>query len=177
MMLYLAALALAAAALALLGYLSWLLWGAASAPLSRTMEQRRMRLHGERLARGDELLREGRLSPALAAFEQALYPHPGSSAAVASTVQRHHTGLLSRFIAAADRVQGERVRLISLAKVDRLFHQRRGLQDQYLAVLQGSGRQRRREVEREFDQNTESLREALRALSAEVEAAQRIRYH
>jgi len=176
-MLYLAALALTAVALALLVYLSRVLWGASAGPLRRAREQARMRRYAERLSQGDLLLRDGRLSSALAAFESALYPFPAASAAHAGAVQRHHTGLLSRFIAAADHVQGERVRLISLAKVDRLFHQRRALQERYLAVMQGSDRGRRREVESDFAGNTAALREALHALSAEVETAPRALLH
>lgn len=176
-MLYLTAVALTATALALLVYLSRLLWGAGAGPLRRAAEQGRMRRYAERLSQGDRLLGAGQLSPALAMFENALYPLPAGSAAHAGAVQRHHTGLLSRFIAAADQVQGERVRLISLAKVDRLFHQRRVLQDRYLAVVQGGDRNRRREIEREFVDNTAALREALHSLAAEVAMAPRGRLH
>lgn len=176
-MLYIVALALTAAALVILVYLSSALWGAVGGPLLRAVEQGRMRRYSERLSHGDIMLRDGDLSPALAAFEQALYPFPASSSAQAGTVQRHHTGLLSRFIAAADQVQGERVRLISLAKVDRLFHQRRLLQDRYLAVVQGSDRTRRRDLEREFADNTEALRDALHSLALEVESTPRVHLH
>lgn len=176
-MLFLVGLTLALVALALLLYLSRLLWGAGGRPLRNALEGGRMRRYEQRLTRGDVELRGGRLSPALAVFEGALYPFPASSAAFASAVQRHHVGLLSRFIAAADEVQGERVRLISLAKVDRLFHQRRALQDRYLSILQQGERRRRSEVEGEFRDNTRALREALHALAAEVEKAQRVRLH
>jgi hypothetical protein len=176
-MLYLAALALSLAALALLVYLTWLLWGAVAGPLLRAVEQGRMRRYSARLSDGDILLRDGHLSRALAAFEAALYPFPAVSRAQAGVVQRHHTGLLSRFIAAADQVQGERVRLISLAKVDRLFHQRQVLQDRYLAVIQGGDRNRRRGVERELADNTAALRDALHSLALEVETTPRARLH
>jgi hypothetical protein len=170
-MLLLVAILVAGVSLGLLLYLTGLLWNAAAPPLRGIVERRRLQYYSERAARGDQLLRDGELQQALRVFEACLYPNPAMSSALAAAIQRHHTGLLSRFLAAADGLQGERVRLMSLAKADRLFDQRKLLQGRYLAG------DRRRAIDGEFRDNTRALREALHNLADEVIAAQRESLH
>jgi hypothetical protein len=165
------ALALLAAALALVWIILRLLWTAALPPIGTQLERWRFDRCLARVERGDRYLREGELAAALGEFEAAFYPHPTRLAALAEAVNRHHTGLLGRLMAAADQLQDERVRLISLAKVDRLFHERRSLQRRYLTLGESGTRQRRREIERELRQNTRALRTALASLVAEIGAA------
>jgi hypothetical protein len=169
-------LAVVIASIGVLVYLGNILWGAARGPLGTFFERQQFERHLAHAQRGDRLLREGALEQALSAFEASLYPHAPQSAAMAKSIANHHTGLLSRLIAAADQVQGPRVRLISLAKADRLFHERAALQHRYVALRQSGSRQRLRALEQELRTNTRELRTTLNALSAEIASARAVRY-
>lgn len=169
--------AVLAVSIGVLVYLGSILWGAARGPLGAFLERQQFERHSARIERADRLLREGDVAGALLELEAALYPHPPQTAAMARAVANHHTGLLSRLIAAADSVQGQRVRLISLAKADRLFHERAALQQRYVALRQSGSRQRLRQLEQDLRANTRELRAALNALSAEIASARAVRYH
>jgi hypothetical protein len=169
--------ALVAVSIGVLVYLGSVLWGAARSPVGAFLERQQFERHVARAQRGDRSLRDGALDTALAEFEAALYPHPPQSAAMARAIANHHTALLSRLMAAADSVQGERVRLISLAKADRLFHERAALQNRYLALRQSGSRQRLRGLEDELRTNTRELRATLGVFSAEIAATRAVRYH
>ncbi|MEO8605404.1 MAG: hypothetical protein ABI629_22740 [bacterium] len=169
--------AVVAVSIGIVVYLGNVLWGAARAPLGAFFERQQFERHVARAQRGDRLLQEGDLAGALAEFEAALYPHPPHAAAMARAVANHHTGLLSRLMATADSVQGQRVRLISLAKADRLFHERAALQLRYVALRQSGSRQRLRQLEQDFRANTRELRATLSALSAEIASTRAVRYH
>jgi hypothetical protein len=168
--------AVVAVSIGVLVYLGGMVWGAASLPVGVFLERQQFERHVAQAQRGDRCLREGALAQALSAFEAALYPYPPRSAAMAKSIANHHTGLLSRLIAAADQVQGERVRLISLAKADRLFHERAALQQRYVALRQSGSRQRRRAVEQELRTNLRELRATLSALTAEIASTRAVRY-
>jgi hypothetical protein len=168
--------AVVAVSIGVLVYLGGMVWGAARSPVGAFLEQRQFERHVAHAQRGDRCLQDGALASALRAFEAALYPYPPRSAAMAKAIANHHTGLLSRLIAAADHVQGERVRLMSLAKADRLFHERAALQHRYLALRQSGSRQRLRALEQELRVNTRELRATLSALTAEIASARAVRY-
>jgi hypothetical protein len=168
--------AVAVVSVGVLVYLVHVLWGAVCAPLASAFERQQFERQAARAQRADRLLREGDLTGALAEIEAALYPYPPKTAAMARTVTNHHTALLGRLIAAADAVQGQRVRLISLAKADRLFHERAALQQRYVALRQSGSRQRLRQLEQEFSHNTRELRATLSALVAEIAGARAVRY-
>jgi len=170
------AVAVVVVSLGVLVYLGGVLWGAARGPLGSFFERQQFDRHVAHAQRGDRHLQEGALAPALAEFEAAFYPYPPHSAAMAKAIANHHTGILSRLIAAADQVQGQRVRLISLAKADRLFHERAALQHRYVALRQSGSRQRLRALEQELRANTRELRATLSALSAEIASARAVRY-
>jgi hypothetical protein len=176
-MLALVGLAVVAVSIGVLVYLGGMLWGAARGPVGSFLERQQFERHVGHSQRGDRYLQDGDLGQALTEFEAALYPHPPQSAAMAKAIANHHTGLLSRLIAAADHVQGERVRLISLAKADRLFHERAALQHRYVALRQSGSRQRLRALEQELRSNTRELRATLSALTAEIASARAVRYH
>ncbi len=163
------AVVLVSAGLAIFGYLGSLLWQAAAGPLSGTLERGRLRRCEDEVARGDAALGAGDVRTAIAAFAGAVYPAPVRSATMASAVEKHHTGLLSRFIAAADRQHGENVGLLSLAIVDRILRKRKRMQSSYVAALQTGSRAKRRKVERELRANTRELRKAMKDLSDEVQ--------
>ena len=169
-------LAVVAVSIGVLVYLGGMLWGAARGPVGAFVERQQFERHVAHAQRGDRLLREGAIDQALSEFEAALYPHPPQSAAMAKAIANHHTALLSRLIAAADQVQGQRVRLISLAKADRLFHERAALQHRYVALRQSGSRQRLRALEQELRANTRELRATVSALTAEIASARAVRY-
>jgi hypothetical protein len=162
------------AALGIIGYVGYLLLGALPISFSTMLERQRIRIYLARANLGDRHLNSGNLDRALAEFQAALYPHPTFSRELAKLVAAHHTGLLSRFVAAADRLQDDRVRLISLAKADRLLQERIALQRRYLEARGAS----RRGIRRQFSDNTDDLRITLAKLAAEIKAqAQEPRYH
>lgn len=162
------AVVLVSVALAVFGYLGSLLWQAVAEPLAGTVERGRLRRCEEQVARGDRAMQQGDVAAGLAAFAAAVYTSPVRSASMAAVVEKHHTGLLSRFIAAADRRHGENVGLLSLAIADRLLKKRRDLQSSYVAALQTGSRSRRRTLEKELRANSRELSKAMRDLAGEV---------
>ncbi len=173
----LVALAIAAVSIGVLVYLGGMVWGAARVPVVAFLERHQFDRYVARAQRGDRLLSDGALAPALAEFEAALYPYPPQTAAMAKAIANHHTALLNRLMIAADQVQGERVRLISVAKADRLFHERAALQHRYVALRQSGSRRRLRSLEQELRANMRELRATLSALSVEIASARAVRYH
>ena len=157
---------MASVGLAVFGYLAGLLWQASSGPVLVLLERKRLRRREELLAQGDDALQRDDMVGALRAFTAAIYTSPARSASFAAEVERHHTGLLSRFIAAADRSHGGNVGLLSLALADRVLKKRRSLQASYVAALQTG--KNRRVLERELAANASELRKAVHALADEV---------
>jgi hypothetical protein len=120
----------------------------------------------------------GDLPTALREYQAALYPYLCNDSATASMIANHHTGVLSRLIAAADQMQGGTVRLFALARVDRLFDERRQLQKRYLTLRQQKKTDQVQTIRREFDDNTTELRAALEQLASEITASRvQERYH
>jgi hypothetical protein len=164
--------------LTLVYYLASLLWQAARLPLGALFERRRAERYIDRARRGDRHLENGSLGPALHEYEAASCPYPARDREVARALSNHHTGLLSRFIAAADHLQGERVRLMSLAKADRLFQERNVLQGRYLTLLNSGSRRRLQDLDRELRANAKELRSALANLTHEITTVEEaVRYH
>jgi len=159
-------------------YLLRLVLSAARLPLGGFLERQRLQRCVARAAQGDRQLEAGALAPALAAFQSAFYPYAVSNRALAAAVANHHTGLLTRFIVAADQHHGQRVRLMSLAKADRLFQERGALQTRYLSARESGARQRQRDLGRALHANARELRTTLAALAAEITAVRdAVRYH
>jgi len=158
----------AASGLAVFGYLAGLLWQAAAGPILGALERGRLRRFEDLVERGDQALRAGDTPSALRSFASALYLSPARSASFAAQVAKHHTGLLSRFIAASDRRHGENVGVISLAVADRMLRKRKVIQSSYIAALQTGDSGRRRALESELRNNSRQLRKALADLAAEV---------
>jgi hypothetical protein len=140
-----------------------------SLQLGALIESWRLQRYVARVRLGDQCLEKGAVAKAVLRYQQALYPHPAHTREAADAIRRHHTGLLSRLLAAADQVQGDSLRLISLARADRLFQDRDILQRSYLgARSKGKGA---RDLERELRSNTAELRAALAALAVEITTA------
>lgn len=164
------AIVLGSLAVGLVIYVLRLLLHALPGSIGDFLERQRLRRYVARAADGDALLQHGAVEEALTVFRASFYPYPATTRAMAQSVLAHHTGLLSRFIAAADHLHGERVRLLSLAKADRLFDERKALQRKYLEARERGGRERQREIERALRANAREVRLTLRALTAEITA-------
>ena len=172
------AFALAIVSLAVCLYVGALLWNAVAVPLRPRFERRRLARFVARAQRGDRYLRDGAFRRALTEFSAAFYPYPTTTATLTQAVINHHIGLMSRLIATAEHRDTERLRLMSLAKTDKLFQERNVLQRRYLTVRQSGSRQRRTEIERELHANAKQLRAALASLPAEIVATHvPARYH
>jgi len=155
----------------LLLYLVGLLFNAASLPLGGVLERQRFARYVARARRCDALMQQDHTDAALRQLRAAFYLYPVSNRGLASSVANHHTALLSRLIAITSDVQGGTVRLLSLAKTDRLLTERSDLQRRYFAVRQGAPRERRREIQQLLWTNSRELEAALQQLIAEVQAA------
>jgi hypothetical protein len=167
----LAALVLLPLATAIAAGLVLLLAGPLIRPLLAALERARLTRGLACAARVDAHLRRGEPRAALRELERAFCLFTVRvDAGVADQLAAHHTGLLSRCLTIADAVPSERVRLLALAKVDRLLDRRREMQR---ALLQLRGRAwrdaRRLQLERELRRNAGVLRLAVRELLADLE--------
>jgi len=170
--------ALVFASVGLLLYLTTLLFNAVSLPLASVVERQRFARYVARARRCDSLMQQGDLEQALRQLRAAFYLYLVSNRNLASTIANHHTGLLSRLISITSDLQGGSVRLLSLAKTDRLLTERSELQRMYFASRQGSRGTRVRDLQQQLRQNGRDLEAALEQLIAEVRAArQPQRYH
>ena len=159
-------------------YLTNLLFNAASLPIGHLFERQRFARCVACSRRCDALIKNGDIEPALRQLRAAFYLHPVSNRALATSVANHHTALLSRLLAITADVQGGTVRLLSLAKADRLLTERSELQRRYFTARQGSRRERIREIKGQLSANSRELDAALHQLIAEVRAARQApRYH
>lgn len=154
-------------------YLVGLLFNAASLPLGGLLERRRFARYVTRARRCDVFMQHGDIGRALQQLRAAFYLHPVSSRSLASAVANHHTGLLSRLISITSDMQGGTVRLLSLAKTDRLLTERSELQRRYFAARQSPRSARLRELQAQLQANGRELAAALEQLVAEVHAARR----
>ncbi len=108
---------------------------------------------------------------------RALTPFAARDARLVEQVGAHHTGLLSRLLTLVDEAPQGRVRLLSLAKVDRILDRRGDLENALLQLRNRSWRDGRRiQLERELRRNARDLRAAVRELIADVQllAARRV---
>ncbi|HXQ22582.1 MAG TPA: hypothetical protein VN812_12975 [Candidatus Acidoferrales bacterium] len=166
------------ASVGLLLYLTGLLFNAASLPLGGLLERQRFARYVARARRCDALMQQGEIDRGLQQLRAAFYLYAVSNRSLASSVANHHTALLSRLIAITSDLQGGTVRLLSLAKTDRLLTERSELQRRYFAAKQGPRSDRLRELQRQLLANSRELDAALQQLVAEVRAArQPARYH
>ena len=162
---------LVAAALGVLGYLVFLLVAAAVPSMTGIWERRGVGRQAGRARRGDALLARGDVDGALRAWRAAFYLAPVGNRTLATTVTNHHTALLSRLLAVTADLQGGSVRLLSLAKVDRLLAERNELQRRYISARQSGRRDRVREGLRQLRSNAVELEATLGTLVNEVQVA------
>ncbi|HXJ35774.1 MAG TPA: hypothetical protein VMS22_17220 [Candidatus Eisenbacteria bacterium] len=140
-------------------------------PALSALERARFARVLARAARADSHLKAGRIDPALRDIEQAFFLSTlRADARLADQVVAHHTGLLSRILTVIDGLPHGRVRLLSLAKVDRILERRGELQRALLQLRNRSFRDGRRiQLERELRRNAGDLRAAVRELVADVQ--------
>src|ERR1019366_1610647 len=97
---------------------------------------------------------------------------------LAMSVANHHTGLLSRLISITSDLHNGSVRLLSLAKTDRLLTERSELQRRFLAGRQSRRKHTLRELRTQLRANSRDIIAALEQLVAEARAVrQTARYH
>ncbi|MGE0820632.1 MAG: hypothetical protein AB7P18_00825, partial [Candidatus Binatia bacterium] len=117
-------------------------------------EQAAFRHCRTRCTRGDECLEKGDVNGALRAFADAFCLRTiRRDADLLSEIANYHTGLLSRLLTIADELGKGRVRLLSLARVDRLLAERLETQLEYFRMLKRKDRERVRETERRLRDN------------------------
>ena len=147
-------------------------------PGLRAVERARFARRLARGARADSFLKTRRVDAALRELEQAFCLFTiRADPRLIEQIGAHHTGLLSRFLTVIEDLPQGRVRLLSLAKVDRLLDRRGDLEDALLQLRNRSWRDGRRiQLERELRRNAHDLRAAVRELVADVQllAARRV---
>jgi len=139
-------------------------------PALSALERARFGRRLARAARADSALKARRLDVALRDLEQAFCLFTvRADPRLAQQIAAHHTGLLSRFLTVIEDLPHGRVRLLSLAKVDRVLDRRGDLEDALLQLRTRSWRDGRRiQLERELRRNTHDLRAAVRELAADI---------
>jgi hypothetical protein len=164
------ALVLLPVALTLAGGLIVLLARPLAGPAVAALERARFRRCLARAARGDAHLENQQVEVALRELEAAFcLITVRADARLAEQIARHHTGLLSRLLSVADELPQQRVRLLALAKVDRLLDRRGEMQRAYLQLRNRPLRDGRRlQLERELHRNARDMRAAIRELIADL---------
>ena len=129
---------------------------------------RRCVTHG---LRGDTRLRERQIEAALRELEQAFcLLIVRADPRLPDQIGRHHAGLLARLLTVADDLPQGRVRLLALAKVDRLLDRRADMQRAYTQLRTRPFRDARRlQLERELRRNARDTRAAIKELIADLQ--------
>jgi hypothetical protein len=173
-----AALILLPLAIGVLAALLGLLLSPLALPALRALERARFARRLGRVARADSLLKGRRIDAALRELEQAFCTFTvRADSRLVEQIAAHHTGLLSRFLTVVDDLPQGRVRLLSLAKLDRVLDRRAQLEQALFQLRNRSWRDGRRiQLERELRRNASDLRVAVRELVADVQvlAARRV---
>lgn len=165
------ALLLVLGSLALVLFLVSLIFNAMHLPLGRALEKRRFVARQERSRQGDRYLEGGDVPRALNEFRRAFYLETiVSDRTLLSQVHNHHTGLLSRLIAVTEELQGGSVRLMSLAKADRLLSERIDLHRRYFRARDSHNSSQTRELYSKLNQNRRELQTCLQQLVGEINA-------
>jgi len=158
-------------AVVLLGGLVLLLARPLVTPVITAFEGARFQRCRAHVARGDLQLQGRQIEAALREFEAAFcFMTVRADPRLAEQISRHHVGLLSRLLSVADDLPQQRVRLLALAKTDRLLARRGEMQRAYLQLRNRPLRDGRRlQLERELRRNARDLRAAVRELIADLQ--------
>jgi hypothetical protein len=165
------ALVLVPVAVALVAVLGVLLARPLAGPILAARERARFRRCLARCTRGDAHLHARQIEPALREFEASFcLLTVRADGRLTEQIARHHVGLLSRLLAVADDIPHQRVRLLALAKVERLLSRRGEMQRAYLQLRTRPLRDTRRlQLERELRTNARDVRAAVRELIADLQ--------
>lgn len=141
------------------------------APVIAAVERWRFRRCVTHALRGDTRLRERQVDAALRELEQAFcLIVVRADPRLPEQIGRHHAGLLARLLTVADDLPHGRVRLLALAKVDRLLDRRGDMQRAYIQLRTRPFRDARRlQLERELRRNARDTRAAVRELIADLQ--------
>ena len=140
-------------------------------PALATFERARFRRALTHGARGDAQLRERQVEAALRELEASFcLMTVRSDPRLVEQIARHHAGLLSRLLAVADDLPRQRVRLLALAKVERLLGRRSEMQRAFLQLASRPLRDvRRRQLGRGLRHNASETRGAVRELIGDLQ--------
>jgi len=157
-------------ALALVVGILMLLARPLAGPAFVAWERARFRRCLARAARGEAFLQVRNVEAGLRELESAFcLMIVRADPRLADQIARHHTGLLSCLLTVADDLPSQRVRLLALAKVDRLLDRRGEMQRAYLQLRSRPLRDGRRlQLERELRRNARDTRAAIRELIADL---------
>lgn len=158
-------------ALALVAGLLMLLAQPLLGPLLSAVERARFRRTVAHATRAEAHLKGQQTEAALHEFERAFcLMIVRADAKLSDEIGRHHTMILGRLLAIADHSPRPRVRLLALAKVDRLLDRRGDMQRAHLQLRNRSLRDGRRiQLERELRRNARETRSAIRELIADLQ--------
>lgn len=167
----------AAAAVAV--YIGRLLVSAFSQSFGGVFERAAFQRCGARCTRGDELLEKGDHAGAMQAFADAFFLRSiRCDADLLSDVANYHTGLLSRLLTIADELGKGRVRLLSLARTDRLLAERLEIQLDYFRASKRDDRERMRDIDRRLRENQTQVRSVITRLVEEIRSSEeKVMYH
>ncbi len=155
----------------LLLYLLSLLAAAVRPALGGLVERTRFAWRMAHARRSDALLARGEVDAALLEVRRAFCLQVVRHSAILSAIANHHTGLLSRVLTiVSDRHDGS-LRLLSLARTDRLLAERGDLQRRHAAACAGGPRARVRDLRSQLAANRRELDATLDQLIAEARAA------
>ncbi len=157
------------AAIVITAYVIILLLSAAAEPIENLFERRRFATHQRKAQQSDVLLKLGAADAALRQLRLAFFLEPVRQPALLSEVVNHHAALLARMISLTNELCGGSVRLLSLAKADRLLSERNELQRRYLRAYESLEPVRLRDLTQELECNRLELEQALDQLFAEVQ--------
>jgi len=155
----------------LLLYLLSLLAAAARLPLNGLLERWRFVRHVARARRSDVLLAHGEVDAALVELRRAFCLHVVRQATLLSAIANHHTGLLSRVLTVVSERHEGSLRLLSLARTDRLLAERGDLQRRHAAACAGGPRARIHALRNQLAANRRELDATLDQLIAEARSA------
>jgi hypothetical protein len=166
-------------AIGLLVYLGGLLSVAFSQSFGGFFEQAAFRHCRTRCARGDELLEKADLPAALRTFADAFFLRTiRRDADLLHEIANYHTGLLSRLLTIADELGKGRVRLLSLARVDRLLAERLEIQLEYFRAVKRNDRERLRDIERRLKDSHGQLQNTITRLIDEIRSSEeKVMFH
>jgi len=174
------ALVLLPIALALVAALLLLLARPLLVPALGAIERARFRRCLARATRGDAHLQAHQVEAALRELEAAFcLMTVRADVRLAEQIARHHVGLLSRLLAVVDDLPRQRVRLLALAKVERLLARRSDMQRAYLQLANRPPRDaRRRQLGQELRRNAGETRGAVRELIGDLQviSARKVAY-